>query len=232
MNLSLLAFPVIVPLLFWASYHYYHDRHRPEPLLNLAACVALGAAAAYLNRYMYLGLDFLGLRYDARLLATESLSGLLAYAVLVIGLGEELAKMLPFLLVAIRFKAFDEPLDAIIYVSFIALGFALVENLHYAAFLPPGEATARGFAGPLVHMTFAAIWAYPVGLAKLKRRPVVLAAAGWLTISALAHGLYDFVVLGFGVRLLPLAALSIATLWIWRLLLIRRLQLTADSGTQ
>ena len=69
----------------------------------------------------------MNLRYDAYLLAETNLPGFFAYAVLVIGVIEELAKMIPFLLFVINFKEFDEPIDGIIYGSFIALGFAAVE---------------------------------------------------------------------------------------------------------
>lgn len=224
----MLVFPLLVPLLFWAAYHYYHDRHRPEPVSNLVLCIALGAAAAYLNRYMYLGLDALNLRYDAQLLASTNLPGLFAYAVLAIGITEELAKMLPFLLVVLRFKAFDEPIDGIVYASFLALGFAFLENLHYLSFLTQLEAIARGFAGPLVHIVFASIWAYPIGLARLRGGPVLRTALLWLVLSALVHGIYDFIVLGFSNAALLCAALIIVGLWVWRLMLIRSLQRAAE----
>lgn len=227
MNGAMLIFPVLIPLLFWAAYHYYHDRHRPEPVANLLVCVGLGIAASYLNRYMYLGLEFLNLRYDAQQLASTSLPGLLAYAVLGIGFTEELAKLLPFLLVVLRFKAFDEPLDGIVYGSFIALGFALVENLHYMDFLTRNEVLARGFAGPLVHIVFASVWAYHIGLARLQGRSVVGATAVWLTLSALLHGIYDFIVLGFSNTALLVSALLIVGVWLWRLNLIRNLNAAA-----
>lgn len=165
---SLLIFPVLVPFLFWAAYHYYHDRHRPEPIVNLIVCVLLGVAAAYLSRAMYAGLGLLELRFDAQMLAADNLPGLFAYAVLGIGFTEELAKLLPFVLIVLRFKAFDEPLDGIVYGSFLALGFSLVENLHFAQFLTPTEIAARGFAGPLVHIVFTSVWAYHIGIAHMR----------------------------------------------------------------
>jgi len=53
----------------------------------------------------------LGLRFDAGALAADDPVALLAYALLAIGPIEEIAKLLPFVLVVIRFKAFDERLD-------------------------------------------------------------------------------------------------------------------------
>jgi len=230
MNWSLLAFPVIAPLLFWGAYHYYHDRHRPEPLGNLLLCIVLGIGAAWLNRGMYLALGAVGLRYDAVALAGQDLAALFAYATLVIGVTEELAKLLPFLVVVLRFRAFDEPLDGIVYASFLALGFSVVENLHYLQFLAPIEAIARGFAGPLVHIVFASVWAYHVGLARLGGRSVAGAAALWLAVTALLHGVYDFIVLGFSSAALAGAAALIVGLWIWRLSILRRHQPQGDPG--
>lgn len=229
MNGAGLVFPLLVPLLFWAAYHYYHDRHRPEPLGNLLVCILLGVGAAYLNRGMYLLLGEIGLRYDALALAQNNLPGLLAYAVLGIGLTEELAKMLPFVLVVLRFRAFDEAADGIVYGSFLALGFSLVENLHFLQFLEPIEAIARGFAGPLVHIVFASVWAYHIGLAQIEGRGVLAAACLWLTITALLHGVYDFIVLGFPSSMLLAAAGLIVGVWLWRLALLRSLN-AADDG--
>ncbi len=231
MSGSLWIFPILVPFLFWAAYHYYHDRHRPEPVFNLLLCAGLGVAASYLSRYLYLGLELLNLRYDAVELAFTSLPALFAYAVLGIGVTEELAKMLPFLIVVLRFKALDEPLDSIVYGSFLALGFSLMENLHYTDFLSRNEAIARGFAGPLVHIVFTSVWAYHIGLARLEGRSVVAAAVIWLAAAAVLHGIYDFVVLGFPAPALIVAALVIVGVWLWRLALIRRLNDARRAAT-
>lgn len=226
------VFAILVPLLFWGAYHYYHDRHRPEPLLNLFACLGLGAAAWLLSRAFYVGLGYVGLRLDPYLLAAGGdYVGLLAYAVLAIGLGEELAKFLPFLLVVLRFEAFDEPLDGIVYASFIAMGFALAENVAYFDFLPQGHALARGFAGPLVHIVFASVWAYAAGCAHLEGRSMVKLGGIGLAASAVLHGLYDFVAIGFPGAALITAALLIAAVWVWRLRLIRGLHAAYEADT-
>jgi RsiW-degrading membrane proteinase PrsW (M82 family) len=230
MSPALFVFPVLVPAVFWAAYHYYHDRRRPEPLWNLMLAALLGAGASWISKFLYLSLDRVGLRYDALELAQDNLPGLFLFAVLGIGLIEETAKMLPFLLVVLRFRDFDEPLDGIVYGSFIALGYALVENVHYLQFLSPAEAAARGFAGPLVHIVFASVWAYRVGLAHLAGRSVARAALGWLAVTALLHGTYDFVVLGFPTPALIGAAGLIVAMWVWRLVVIRRLGASGPAG--
>jgi len=223
MHVSALILPVILPLLFWAGYHYYKDRHLPEPLSHLLFAFALGVGSFYLGMLMYRGLDLVNLRFDAYLLAETNLPGLFAYAVLVIGLVEELAKLIPFLLIIIRFKEFDEPIDGIIYASFIALGFSAVENIQYLQYLTSLEALARGFAGPVVHIVFASIWGYYVGRAYLCRRALGRTLMAALAGAAILHGSYDFVVIAMPAPALPLSASLILGIWVWRLLLIRDL---------
>lgn len=230
---GLLILPILLPALFWAFYHYHKDRHLPEPIGNLLLSFALGVLAAGLSKAMYIGLEPIGLRFDAVALADSSGWGLLAYALLAIGPIEELAKMIPFLLVVIRFKALDEPLDGIIYASFIALGYAAVENYHYLDFLSGFEAFARGFAGPVIHILFASIWAHWITRAWLARESIVVPTLLGFLLAAGLHGVYDFMVLRYPVTALPIAATMIAVIWIWRLRLMRRLheEAVADSET-
>lgn len=220
---GLLTLPVVLPVIFWAAYHYHKDRHLPEPPGNLLLCFGLGIVAAGLSKAMYMGLEPLGLRLDAVALAETNGPALLAYAMLGIGPIEELAKMLPFLLVVIRLKAFDEPLDGIIYASFIALGYAAVENYHYMDFLTGLEAAARGFAGPVIHILFASIWAHWITQAWLRRDSIVRPALSGFLLAAGLHGLYDFMVLRHPVSALPIAAAMIVSIWIWRLRLMHRM---------
>ena len=223
MRYSALILPIILPLLFWACYHYYKDRHLPEPISHLLLAFALGAGSFYLGMLMYRALDLVGLRYDAYALAATSLPGLFVYAVLVIGLIEELAKLLPFLLIVIRFREFDEPVDGIIYASFIALGFSAVENIQFLQFVSGIEALARGFAGPVVHIAFASIWGYYVGRAYLCGRSLGRTTIAALAVAAILHGSYDFVVIAMPAPALPAAAFLIGAIWMWRLWLIRDL---------
>lgn len=219
----ILLLPVFLPVVFWAAYHLHADRHLPEPPGHLLLAFLLGVGSFYLGLFGYWLLGLVGLRYDAFVLAADNLPGLFAYAVLAIGVIEESAKLLPFLLVVLRFREFDEPIDGIIYASFIALGFAAVENIRYLDFLTTRQAFARGFAGPVLHIVFASIWGYYVGRAWLLGRRRALTVLAALAVSAGVHGVYNFVVIGMPSPGLPIAACLIAGLWIWRLCLIRDL---------
>lgn len=129
-----------------------------------------------------------------------------------------------------RPRAFDEPIDGIIYASFIALGYATIENLQYLAYLTPLEASARAFASPVTHILFASIWAYRITDAHLSSSGVRRAAVRGFVLAALLHGLYDFLALLQPVAALPVAAAMIVGIWVWRLRLLRRLDAEASGG--
>lgn len=224
--------PIVLPILFWAGYHYYKDRHLPEPVGHLFFAFLFGFVAFWLGKLGYQLLGLLNLRFDAFLLAENNRIGLAFYAVFGIGLIEELAKVVPFVLVILRFDEFDEPLDGIIYASFIALGFAAMENWQYLPYLAGLESIARGFAGPVVHIVFASIWGYYIGAAHLARTSLVKAVLCALAVTALLHGIYDYVAIAMPATALPLSALLVVGLWIWRLQLIRDLHARAGHHSR
>jgi RsiW-degrading membrane proteinase PrsW (M82 family) len=221
MQQVLLILPIAIPVLFWAAYHYHKDRHLPEPVGHLLLAFVLGLMAAGLSQAMYSGLEPLGLRFDAGALADTDALGLFWYAMFAIGPIEELSKLIPFVVVVLRFREFDEPLDAIIYASFIGLGYAAIENWQYLDYLTATEAYARGFASPVVHMLFASIWGHWIGQAFLNRRSIIRATTIGFVIAAGFHGLYDFVAILNPRHSLPIAALGIVLIWFWRLKLMR-----------
>ena len=225
-SLSLLL-PIILPIAFWAAYHYHKDRHLPEPPRNLLLCFGLGLAAAALSKGMYAGLEPLGLRFDAVALGAEDPLALFIFAMTAIGPIEELAKLLPFLAVVLWLDAFDEPLDGLVYASFIGLGYAAAENYAYLDILTPIEAAARGFAGPVVHILFASIWAFWISRARLAGTSITKPALLGFALAACLHGLYDFLVLLRPFAALPIAALLIVAIWIWRLRVMHRMHRNA-----
>lgn len=222
-----LLLPIIVPIAFWAAYHYHKDRHLPEPPRNLLLCFGLGLLAAAISRGMYIGLEPLGLRLDAVALAEEDPLALFIFAMMAIGPIEELAKLVPFLAVALWLDGFDEPLDGLIYASFIGLGYAAAENYGYLDILTPIEAAARGFAGPVVHILFASIWAFWISRARLAGSSITKPALLGFAIAAFLHGFYDFLVLLQPVAALPIAASLIIAIWIWRLRVMHRMHRNA-----
>ena len=221
--------PIAVPVLFWAAYHYHQDRHLPEPPQKLLLTFLLGMVAAGISAALYAGLGIVGLRFDAGYLADTNAWALLAYALLAIGPIEEIAKLLPFLVVVLRFRDLDEPMDGIIYASFIGLGYAAVENWQYLEYLTTLEAIARGFASPVIHILFASIWGHWVAQAHLAGRPILASVIASTAVAAALHGIYDFIVILNPRFALPVAGLMIATIWLWRLWVLRTLHREASQ---
>lgn len=215
---------IIAPTLFWAAYHYYKDRHQPEPIANLLLTYGLGIAAGYLGIQAYAALELVGLRFNAYELAETNRLALFFYSIFVIGVIEEVVKFIPFWIIGMRLHHFDEPIDGIIYASFVALGFATYENFYYLPHLQGAELIARAIASPLVHIMFASIWGYTCSWAQIRNRPLLPSAILGLAIAIVAHGFYDFVTIGLSewLRIFPPAI--ILGIWIWRMHLIRRLQ--------
>jgi RsiW-degrading membrane proteinase PrsW (M82 family) len=215
---------ILAPAVFWLLYHLWKDRQHPEPARWLLVAYLLGAGSGWLGLHAYQWSGRLGLTVDPQGLAETAPLAFLAYALLVVGPLEEGVKFLPFALVCLRLRAFDEELDGVVYASAVALGFASYENFVYMEFLVGAELYARAVASPITHALFASIWGHACAKAKLRGTPVARAAAIALAVSAAAHGLYDFVLLAARPWVRPVPALIVLAIWVWRMRLVRRLQ--------
>ena len=214
MTVTLVLSAIIAPALFWTAYFYYKDRFRPEPLLKFGASYVLGFAAAFGCLKLYDLLAFTGVpnAYGAQLLTPER-GAYLAVCLLLTGPIEELCKFIPFFLVILRYREFDEKTDGIIYASAVALGFASFENLGYLGYLGGFELFGRAVASPLTHAVFSSVWGYAVASAKLRGKNIFVPALGGLSLSAFFHGLFNFFTTSVALRLL--GALLILGLWLW-----------------
>jgi len=203
---------IFVPAVFWIGYAYYHDRSRPEPLVLAAFSYFLGFLAGWLCLRAYGSLlPALAIPIDP-----ESLRGLnlkfLLYCVVVVGLVEEIFKLLPFLAI-MRFSDFNDDMDGIFYASACAIGFASYENVHYLPGLAGFALFGRAFASPLSHTVFASVWGYLVGSAHLRKKELWPPVLKGLGLAALLHGLFDFLTLSPLLRML--SALLLLAVWLW-----------------
>ena len=213
----------VAPVTFWIAYLYYKDRYQPEPLRTIGLAYVLGIGAGWLCLRGYLLLERIGVPSDPFALAAAGRGPFLLYCIVVIGLLEELCKVLPMVLVVIRLRDFDEKIDGFVYASCIALGFATYENLFYLPLLEGFELWGRALASPLIHTMFASIWGYALAMAVMENRSVTAALVSGVAIAAILHGLYDFMV--FDPILRPVGALLVLLIWIWRIRVIHRLHL-------
>ncbi|MEW5807221.1 MAG: PrsW family intramembrane metalloprotease [Acidobacteriota bacterium] len=222
LNVWIFLSSIVGPSLFWMVYYYLKDRYRPEPFVNLGSAYLFGLVAAFACLKSFDLLPYFGLRGYAFFFAERNHPLFLAYCLCVVGPIEELFKFLPYLFILMRFKKFDEKMDGIIYASVIALGFASFENFLYLPFLDRLTLFGRSIATPLTHSIFSSIWGYTAGVARLKKRSILKASVVGLFISALFHGLFDFLNFSSGWRVL--SALLILLIWIWLIKLTAKLQ--------
>nr|WP_274637553.1 PrsW family intramembrane metalloprotease [Microbacterium bovistercoris] len=179
------------------------DRWEPEPRSLVVLAVAWGAIAAV---GIALGVDLLltvlfGVDGSAprEALATREALQAVVQAPIV----EEFAKGLGvFLIYLIARRAFDGPVDGIVYGALVAAGFAFTENIQYFAVSliegGTGQLTTtfflRGILSPFAHVMFTSVTGFALGLAARRGASAAAAVAPWIVGmcgAALLHGLWN-----------------------------------------
>lgn len=178
-----LAIPLAVAVsLLWLWLIARHDDHEREPWYLVALALALGAAAT--SGVLWL-----------RPLLDDWLAPMPPWfeAFVVTAAAEEGWKLLAFLpLLCLR--ELDEPLDGAIYGAAVGLGFAAMENLHYAAAHDDvGLLLQRAGTATLLHA--ASTGCLGLCFAEGKLRRLGLGTGIWLAIGLVVavggHGCYD-----------------------------------------
>lgn len=179
----LLIFIVVAVALAW--FLLAHDRGSKEPIGMLWVAMGLGMAGAVMASLI-----------EERLITHVDLlpgltHGSLLWAVLAIGIIEEVCKFLPLALLIYKKSYFNEHTDGIIYFGLAGLGFGLPENILYTIEFGTDAGMARLFLTPLFHVATTGIVGYYLAKRKLAGKPLfgialpLLMVAGW-------HGLYNF----------------------------------------
>jgi len=180
--------PAFVWLLFWLL----EDRCQPEPKLYILLCFVLGGVAVLPT----LGIEEATIPYASGTLL------LFAWAVT-----EELLKFVAAYFGALRWRVFDEPLDAVIYMVTAALGFSAVENMLFLfGPLVQGDAVRsivvgdlRFMGATLLHTLASATIGIALALSYYKPAAVRRTAAlGGVILAIGLHTLFNFFILGGG----------------------------------
>lgn len=184
----------VLPVLGWLFWVYRRDRYEPEPIRQVLKVYIAGALITIpAGLWNAAGGALLGTGLDASTLHDAALMSFL-----VIGPGEELLKLGVVYLLIYRRPDFNEPIDGLVYTGAAALGFASLENLLYASEMGAAVIPLRLVTAVPGHFLMAAIYGYALGVTVTRghrvpaHRRIVRA---WLS-AALAHGAYDFCLLG------------------------------------
>jgi len=209
----------ILPSLTWLFYYLRKDLH-PESkkmIIKIFIWGALATIPTYLVQKQLI--EFLSLVN----ISTVFIS--LIYWFLVIALTEEFFKYLVINLKVLKNPEFDEPIDAMIYMTISALGFAAIENIFYvissAINLPTNNAIftaaiisfARFLGATFLHTLCSAIIGYFIAMTFTnKKKRFRFTILGIITATCL-HGLYNFSIMSIETNwlkiLIPITILTI-----------------------
>lgn len=176
-----------VPVLFWLWFWLREDRANPEPRLLLALSFIAGALVVPL---------VLPLQQFASSRFSGDFELMLTWVVI-----EEVLKYSVALIVVLWNKAVDEPIDAMIYMITIALGFSALENaLFIFTPLMAGNILEslltghfRFLGATLLHVLASGTIGVAIALAFYKRRAVrILYATVGLFIAIALHAVFNF----------------------------------------
>ncbi len=167
---------------------YRHDLYDREPLPLLGLTVALGAGAIGLAG-----------RAEEWTFAALRLASPRAIAA-VVALLEELGKLAVVTAIALLARAFNDPMDGIIYGSMAGLGMAVEESVYClrgstAKVLPPEELVR--ICG---HVVMGGIGGFALGMARARRRGWPLALAGGFAAAVGLHFGWDWLALSSNAR--------------------------------
>jgi RsiW-degrading membrane proteinase PrsW (M82 family) len=187
----------LIPALFWLWFWLREDVRKPEPYFLIAITFIAGMAVVPLA----LPLQKFALDLYAGMNITLGENGLMLVWVVI----EELLKYAVALIVIFWNREVDEPIDMVIYMIVIALGFAALENaLFIFNPLVAGDylnsaltGSFRFLGATLLHVLASGTIGVVLALAYYKSRLVQLVAGTLgLFIAIVLHALFNFFIMG------------------------------------
>ncbi|MDP3278075.1 MAG: PrsW family glutamic-type intramembrane protease [Deltaproteobacteria bacterium] len=219
----------VIPSLLLLTYFYRRDTF-PEPWDVLVKTFVLGVLSVI--PVLMVALPASALIKDT----SDSIVHGFLQAFLTAAAPEEFFKLMVVWFYCARHKAFDEPMDGVVYGVVASLGFATLENVLYVSTGGLGVALLRALLAVPGHAFMGAVMGYFVGQARARpdeRTKLLLLA---YVVPVILHGLYDFPLLALkpvreGEPVNPLAAwllpITLGTFvfeWIWTVRIVRRLR--------
>ncbi|MDP3974907.1 MAG: PrsW family glutamic-type intramembrane protease [Candidatus Jorgensenbacteria bacterium] len=193
-NVFVVLIAAFAPALAWLFFFLREDVH-PEPRKLIAKVFIAGALVSVPTFLIQSSIEPL-------------LKGEFTVLVIVLAFIEEFFKFGAAYLVVRHNKAFDEPIDAMIYMVAVSLGFATVENIFITgssyplsaslgAFLVAGGAlstlTYRFVGATLLHVLSSSLAGYTWARGWVKGRPLHFMALG-LALATTVHAIFNFLI--------------------------------------
>lgn len=195
----------ILPSLIWLFYYLRKDLH-PEPKRMILKIFLYGALIALPVFLIQLGLS--NILEQAQTFSFFHLSptkvAILKWFI-IIALTEEVSKYLVVKFTILDSDELDEPLDIMLYMVVVALGFAALENILYLLLpidhiMPLGKiigttitiSSIRFIGATFLHTLCSALLGYFIVKSVLENRNKLYITIIGIILVTLLHGLYDF----------------------------------------
>ncbi|HWI32200.1 MAG TPA: PrsW family intramembrane metalloprotease [Microbacterium sp.] len=187
----------VVPFLVVLAAARLVDRWEPEPWSLVVFAIAWGAIAAVAIALL------VDLLISGALGGVESGARDVLRSVVQAPIVEEIGKGIGLLIIfASARRAFDGPVDGVVYGALIGAGFAFTENIQYFAISyiegGAGELTTtffvRGILSPFAHAMFTAVTGFALGLAARRGSSIGAALGPWclgLSGAILLHAFWN-----------------------------------------
>ncbi len=195
----------ILPSLIWLFYYLRKDLH-PEPKREILKLFFYGAAITIPVFLVQIGLSSIleQIKVSGVFDGFPVIADIIKWFI-VIALTEEFLKYFVVKQVILKESTLDEPLDIMLYMVVVALGFAAVENILYL-FSPVDNylniskvleltitiSSIRFIGATFLHTLSSALVGYFLALSSTRAGKRRLLVATGIFLASLLHGLYDF----------------------------------------
>lgn len=230
MPLYLLALGLL-PSFVWLIFYLQEDTY-PEPRHLILLMFLIGCIATFVALFVEMQFNGAINQFGIPPYSVFSLLGLASI--------EEFLKFGGVLLVFRRSSSFREPLDAMIYMIIVALGFAAVENIGamsdqftQSGFLSDAAQIGifRFMGATLLHSLSSGFVGYFWARGIIQARPFRFLATG-LAVAVSLHAFFNYLILEIGPTLLPIVILVIASFFLLHdFELVRRKEQPDSNGT-
>jgi RsiW-degrading membrane proteinase PrsW (M82 family) len=200
----------------WIFYFYKKDEH-PEPHLWLLFAFFLGILSAFFSYYLQ--------KFSFQFIEAKGFIGILLSVFI-----EEFWKFFLIWLFIYSQKVFDEPIDAMIYIMFSALGFAFTENVAFFFNLLKNSQSSNIFwvlflrflSANLLHILASSLIGYGYAFWVRTRNLLILLIS--FTAGVSLHFLYNYFIINLQLFLvLPI-------LWTAFMVVLSELNYLAHNG--
>ncbi|OGN32751.1 MAG: hypothetical protein A3I39_02500 [Candidatus Yanofskybacteria bacterium RIFCSPLOWO2_02_FULL_47_9b] len=221
---TLLVISGLLPSFVWIVYFLHRDPH-PEPRSLLTKTFLMGIILAPIAILFQLAFTKLGIITDSSFFTSGTASFFL-WAALV----EESVKFYAVWVIVLRNPAFDEPVDAMIYMIVAGLGFAAIENILFLfGSFPDGISTTltvwglRSVGATLLHALSSSLIGYFLALSwffQHHRKKLIFIG---ITLATLFHFAFNLLIssadgrisgLGYATGLLLVMAFLVSILFV------------------